>query len=80
MRRCHGCGAFYDGPECPGDHSHIAETWPGTGHIGRIVSYDWPGSGTVRCMIVSDPDEDGLVGLMVLNENVRVTLDDVKEI
>jgi hypothetical protein len=28
MRRCEACGRFFDGDECPGDHSHIESYVP----------------------------------------------------
>lgn len=82
-RRCPGCGAWFDGDVCINQHDEPFEPLPpliNASRIGNFVTYDWPGSGPILCMIISDADDDGQLGLMVLNENVRVPLDDVKEI
>ncbi len=87
MRRCGACGVFFEGDECPTDHSDIPGYEPplplppkAYPVLGAIVVYEWPNSGPVNCVIVDAPDEDGKVGLMVLNAHVRVSLDDVEEI
>jgi hypothetical protein len=85
VRRCQACGAFFDGDECPTDHSDIPgytppQPVPYPELSGKVVRYEWPGSGPVNCVIVDEPDEDGKVGLMVLNAHVRVNPDDVEEI
>ena len=80
MRRCAGCGGFFDGDECPNDHSHIAGYRPPPPDpfvelVGRLVRHQ----GMV-CVIVGEADENGMVGLSYLHERVRASPDDVERI
>ena len=87
MRRCPACGGFFDGDACPNTHLPDSDDIllprlpaPLKARVGKIVTYDWPNSGPVYCIVTSEMDEDGKVGLMVLNEHVRVCVQDVEEI
>lgn len=64
----------------PGSRDALLPALPRGEKIGRIVSYNWPNGGPVACIVTSVSDEDGKVGLMVLKEHVRVSLDDLEEI
>jgi hypothetical protein len=75
VRRCEVCGNFFEGPECPytGTPAH-PRPLPEIG-IGSVVTYE-----DSTWLVVTPPDTDGEVGLMLCSPNVRVPLDDVKEI
>ncbi len=87
MRRCVACGRFFDGDECPSDHSHIEEYTPAAplppppyeDIRGKLVTITWPSTGILtNCVVCDLPDDDGEVGLMVLAPNIRVALHDIQ--
>jgi hypothetical protein len=87
MRRCEACGGFFDGEECPNDHSHIEEYNPAPVSApyievrGRIATYLWPSTGDIVLgLIIDSPDEDGNVGFAVLTPNIRVPMHDLERI
>ncbi len=88
VRRCIACGGFFDAQECPNDHSNIEGFMPAVPIVarykelrGRVVSFPWPSSGEIVTGVLTDnEDTEGLVGVMVLNPSIRVSVDDLKEI